>query len=200
MYGQSFLPYDQLLLRVLQWCDWQLETDVFTTLYPEVLVVHENFQPFDDVIPALKAFKEKGWKIGLMSNTTEKLMAVHRKALADLADLWLCAEDTQCYKPDLHFFQQAQSRWNLADAIHLHIAKGYWWDMIPAASMNWHRIWVNREQQPLNSSQPQPDLCVLSLNELADTDLTGVFEDETGHPLDSFTTIQAQRNYRDHGF
>ncbi len=72
--------------------------------------------------------------------------------------------------------------------------------MIPAASMNWHRIWVNREQQPLNSSQPQPDLCVLSLNELADTDLTGVFEDETGHPLDSFTTIQAQRNYRDHGF
>lgn len=38
--------------------------------------------------------------------------------------------------------------------------------MIPAAAMNWNRIWINRDGQPLNIFQLAPDRIAADLNEL----------------------------------
>lgn len=122
MYGETIVPYDRLQRQVLEWCDWALETDCFVSIYPEVLEAHRSFQPFDDIIPALKALKSQGWKICLMSNTTRELLSAHHQALDSLPDGWLCADETCCYKPELRFFQIAQDAWNLQGAIHIHIA------------------------------------------------------------------------------
>lgn len=54
MYGEDFLPYDTLLQKILSYCDMELETTDFTLLYSRLLSVHDNFEPFPDVLPTLK--------------------------------------------------------------------------------------------------------------------------------------------------
>lgn len=144
MYGEAYLPYDRLLQSVLEYCDCELNTDVFAPEWPHLLSIHQNFRPFDDVPDTLRVLRERGYSLALMSNTTHALMDFHLKALGPVFGDLLLAEDTHCYKPDISFFQAAAHRWALPHAGHCHIAAGYWWDMVPCSKLNWPRIWVNR--------------------------------------------------------
>lgn len=47
MYGaESFIPYDKLLYETLTYCNMELNTDVFTLKYNEVIEAHKAFRPF----------------------------------------------------------------------------------------------------------------------------------------------------------
>ncbi len=167
MYGEPYCSYEEILRKALAWCDWEFHTDVFEKLHAKALDVHRNFKPFADVVPVLKQLKEKGYQICLMSNTTDELIKAHHKALEDLPDEWLSAEMTHCYKPDLSFFRQAETQWNLKNRPHIHVAKGYWWDMSPAAKMDWRAVWVNRSNEPVNPDLV-PDAIISDLTFLMD--------------------------------
>lgn len=144
MYGESFLPYDQLLLKALRYCDMEMNTEVFEKQWGRVMENHRRMKPYDDVLPALQALKEKGYRLILMSNTTHQLMDCHRKELTGLIDEAVTAEDVSCYKPDLSFFLYTAARFDLHNAQHCHIAKGYWWDIVPCSKLGWNKIWINR--------------------------------------------------------
>lgn len=144
MYGESFIKYDELLLQALMYCDMEMNCDGFASQYERVILVHKTFQPFPDVLAALRVLKEMGYELVLLSNTTHQMMRWHVEALEHWFDDWLVAEDTKCYKPDLRFFQMAEQKFDLRTREHFHIAKGYWWDIVPASKLGWGKIWVNR--------------------------------------------------------
>ncbi|OIL21363.1 hypothetical protein ATW99_01840, partial [Oenococcus oeni] len=39
-----------------------------------------------------------------------------------------------------------QRKLNLNNNNHLHIAKGFWWDIVPCAKIGWKKIWINRNR------------------------------------------------------
>lgn len=144
MYGEEFHPYQELLQMILDYCDQELVTDVFHDQLPALIQVHQNFRPFPDVLPALKQLKEQGWQLILMSNTNHEIMARNRQQFDGLIDDVLLADDVHCYKPDLRFFKAAEQKYGFTDQNHVHVANGYWWDIVPATKMGWPKIWCNR--------------------------------------------------------
>lgn len=166
MYGESFINYDELLLEVLSYCDMEMNCNAFIHQYDKLLELHKNFQPFSDVLEALHKLKMNGYSLAVMSNSTNQIMDWHMEKLDHLFDDRLVAEDTKCYKPNLQFFQIAEKKFGLKNKKHCHIAKGYWWDIVPACKMGWNKIWVNRTNLSHGRDTEKPYLTVSTLLEL----------------------------------
>lgn len=166
MYGEAFMPYDKLLLEVLSYCDMELSAKIFVSRYDELLKIHRDFAPYPDVINSLRILKGKGYELAIMSNSTKKIMEWHLAKLENLFDYSLVAEETKCYKPDLKFFKAAEQMFELYKKEHCHVAKGYWWDIVPAAKMGWKKIWVNRQNLLAGRSSEKPYTTIASLEEL----------------------------------
>ena len=166
MYGHDFMPYEKLLIEVLSYCDMEMNSDIFAKKYDDVIKIHRDFKPFPDVLPALRQLKQKGYELVVMSNSTHELMKWHMEKLENLLDDSLVAEDTKCYKPTLYFFQQAEKKFLIKEKRHCHIAKGYWWDIVPAKKMGWNKIWVNRTGLLQGRESEQPYITVSDLLKL----------------------------------
>lgn len=166
MYGEDYIPYNELLYNALEYCDMELNTDVFAAEWNNMIHIHKSFSPYKDVIPALTWLKNQGYELALMSNTTHEIMNWHLEKLGDLFDHVLLAEDTKCYKPNLLFFKMAEERFSLSEKEHCHIAKGYWWDIVPASKLGWKKIWVNRKNLKKGRDAEQPYVTIHSLEEL----------------------------------
>lgn len=145
MYGEDFIPYDQLLFYALEYCDMELNTDLFAAQWERIIDLHRSFAPYEDVIGTLRYLKSRSYQLILMSNSTHDIMKSHMEKLENLFDDCVLAEDTKCYKPNRKFFEYTSQKYDLTQKEHCHIAKGYWWDIVPCSTLGWDKIWVNRK-------------------------------------------------------
>jgi len=166
MYGEKFITYDKLIYEILTYCDMELSANIFSSHCNDIIEIYKCFLPFPDVMNTLRELKRKGYELAIMSNSTFDIMNSHLEKLENIFDNSLVAEETKCYKPDLQFFEIAQRKFNLAQKEHWHIAKGYWWDIVPAARMGWNKIWVNRTHILTGRESEKPYSTILSLDEL----------------------------------
>lgn len=98
-----------------------------------------------------------------MSNTCHDIMDENLKQFEGLIDDVLLADDVHCYKPDLRFFLQAQAKYGLTNDNHIHIANGYWWDIVPCKKLGWRKIWINRQGYRGNKrEQPYQEIPTLA--------------------------------------
>lgn len=146
MYGEGlFWVYSDVIYRALQYSEMELGVGKLTDQYERLIKVHKELRPFPEVTATLKALKAKGYPTFIMSNSDWNIMTNNLDSLDhDFDDVYL-AEDLQAYKPQLSFFKQVQNK--LSTNCHVHIAAGFWWDIVPAKRMNWRRIWVNRQSK-----------------------------------------------------
>lgn len=148
MYQAKLVPYDKLIAENLTYLDLELTADHwFFDHLDDVLTAYQNLQPHPDILPAFMKLKEQGHQLYLMSNSAPEFMRNHLAALDDLPDGVLLPNETGCYKPDLPFFEAATAKWDLNHDNHVHIAKGYWWDIVPATTLSWRKIWINRDHK-----------------------------------------------------
>lgn len=144
----------------------ELNTNIFVPAYDKIIEIHKSFSPFPDVLEALHALKNKGYELAVMSNSTKQIMQCNLEKLDNIFDDSLVADETECYKPDLNFFRMAEQKFSLHEKEHCHIAKGYWWDIVPATKMGWKKIWVNRLNLTSGRSVENPYITVSSLKDL----------------------------------
>lgn len=146
MYGEGlFWVYSDVIYRALQYSEMELGVGKLTDQYERLIKVHKELRPFPEVTATLKALKAKGYPTFIMSNSDWNIMTNNLDSLDhDFDDVYL-AENLQAYKPQLSFFKQVQNK--LSTNHHVHIAAGFWWDIVPAKRMNWRRIWVNRQSK-----------------------------------------------------
>ena len=123
MYGEEYIPYDKLIKQVLEYCDMELNSDVFSKAYYEIISVHKELKPFDEVNETLKEIHKRGYKLVLMSNSVHDIMNYHLDALDNVFDDVFLAEDIHAYKPQLEFFKYVEEKLKLKEKKHCHIAK-----------------------------------------------------------------------------
>lgn len=146
MYGEGlFTVYSDIIYKALEYCEMELNTEKLTNHYERLIEVHQKLSPFPEVINTLRSLKSKGYQTAIMSNSDWNIMKYNLESLEHDFDAVYLAEDLHAYKPQLSFFEQVQSK--LSTNHHVHIAAGFWWDMVPAQRMNWTRIWVNRHSK-----------------------------------------------------
>ena len=104
MYGESYIPYDKLIKKVLEYCDMELNSDIFSKSYDKIISVHKELQPFKEVVETLKKIRKMDYELAIMSNSVHDIMDCNLNALGNIFDYVFLAEEIHAYKPQLEFF------------------------------------------------------------------------------------------------
>jgi putative hydrolase of the HAD superfamily len=100
---------------------------------------------YDDVVPALQAFKRAGYRVGSMTNGNAD---VNRLGLGHLFDFSLSAETVGSGKPDPQIFQAACHYANVEPTELAHIGDDPKTDLLGGQTAGVKVIWMNRQRQP----------------------------------------------------
>jgi 2-haloacid dehalogenase len=120
---------------------------------------------FDDVRPGLTEAHERGWKLGILSNTDRDLIDASVEVLGVPFELTIVAGEIGSYKP-------AHKHWEVFYEItgadrrgHVHVAQSLFHDIEPANELGIPSIWINRLGEP---DDPRPTVTLAGVGELAD--------------------------------
>jgi 2-haloalkanoic acid dehalogenase type II len=107
----------------------------------------ESWQPFPDTVPALRAARDAGLRLWIMSNTDRAIMQHSLRHLEVDFDGVTVAEDCRAYKPSDPPFERALREIGLPPDQILHVAFGFKYDIGPAQRHGLATAWVNRKQE-----------------------------------------------------
>ena len=162
--GERYRPYRDILIetarRVAAHLGWPLDPAAARFL-PESL---GDWPPFPDTNPALERLVAAGYRLGILSNVDDDLLAATRKHLAVPFELIVTAQHVQSYKPAPAHWHHARRR--IGDARWLHAAQSYYHDVAAARGLGVPVAWINRHGQPVGAAGP-PDRMLRNLTDLA---------------------------------
>jgi len=143
--SDAYRPYREVLaevaLAVAQRLDWPLERERARYLADGL----PGWRVFPDTNPALTRLKRAGYRLGILSNVDDDLLAGTRKQFAVDFDFLVTAEQVRSYKPARPHFDRAREL--IGDAPWLHVAQSYFHDIEPASRLGLPVAWVNRKRE-----------------------------------------------------
>jgi 2-haloacid dehalogenase/putative hydrolase of the HAD superfamily len=126
-----------------------------------------SWTPFPDTNPALERLAGR-FRLGILSNVDEDLLAATRRHLSVEWDLVVTAEAVRSYKPAHAHWIEARRRLGAAARRWTHVAQSHGHDVVPAVELGVPVVWVNRTGVRLDDAAVRPDHEVRSLAEAAD--------------------------------
>jgi 2-haloalkanoic acid dehalogenase type II len=163
--AQAFRSYREVLtetaLRVARRLDWALSPGTARGLAESL----PEWRPFPDTNPALERLVAAGYRLGILSNVDDDLLARTRRHLAVPFDLLVTAAQVRSYKPSHGHFEEALRR--IGDVKWLHAAQSLFHDVVPCRAMGIPVAWINRKAEP-GRAETRPDFEVSNLADLAD--------------------------------
>jgi 2-haloacid dehalogenase len=119
--------------------------------------------PFPEVPPTLKWLKDQGFKLCIVSNTDDEIIAGNVAQLGGHIDRVITAQQAQAYKPDHRLFQHAHQQLGVSIDQVLHICASPHLDLEAAKGMGFRCVWIDRgtQRKPLPDYTPDavlPDL------------------------------------------
>jgi 2-haloacid dehalogenase/putative hydrolase of the HAD superfamily len=124
-----------------------------------------DWRPFPDTNPALERLASAGYRLGILSNVDDDLLAGTRRHLRVSFDLLVTAQQVGSYKPAPGHFLTARER--IGGKRWLHAAQSYFHDVTPAQGLGIPVAWVNRHaERPSGRARPEREF--RTLTDLAD--------------------------------
>lgn len=163
--AETYRSYRDILVetarRVAARLGWPLE-HVRGRFLPDSL---GDWPPFPDTNPALERLVGAGYRLGILSNVDDDLLAATRNHLTVPFEIIVTAEQVRSYKPAPGHWHEARRR--IGDARWLHAAQSYYHDVTAARGLGVAVAWINRKGTAVGSAGP-PDRMFANLTELAD--------------------------------
>ncbi|MDQ3282178.1 MAG: HAD-IA family hydrolase [Acidobacteriota bacterium] len=123
-----------------------------------------QWKPFADTNAALERLRACGYKLGILSNIDDDLLAATRGHFTVDFEVIVTAQQVRSYKPGRAHFDEARKR--IGDARWLHAAQSNFHDVVPANALGIETAWVNRRgDSALEGGVPRievPDLATLA--------------------------------------
>jgi 2-haloalkanoic acid dehalogenase type II len=123
-----------------------------------------SWRPFPEVPQALAEARDRGWQLGILSNTDREYIDASMQHLAVPFELAIVASEIGSYKPGLgHWRAFEECTGRLPD---VHVAASLFHDIGPANELGLPSVWINRlGERP----GPRPTMEQPSLTGLADS-------------------------------
>lgn len=117
-------------------------------------------KPFDEVPVALAALKKLGYKLAIISNTDDDIIAGNVAQLGGHIDRVITAEQAGAYKPSLQTFEFAHRLLGISKQELVHVCASPHLDLAAARDMGFRCIWINRgtKREPLPDYIPDAEL------------------------------------------
>lgn len=119
---------------------------------------------FEDVRPALREARARGWRLAILSNTDRDLLDASMAAIGVPFDDSVVASEIGSYKPAPRHWEVFRGRVG-EGAVHVHVAQSLFHDIAPASALGIPCIWINRLDEP---EDPRPARTLPTLQGLAD--------------------------------
>jgi 2-haloacid dehalogenase len=122
-----------------------------------------SWPPFPEVPAALRALRERGWRLAILSNTDRDYIDASIAQLGVPIDLSIVASEIQSYKPARRHWDTFVARTQADPARHVHVAASLFHDIAPAAGLGIRAVWINRlgERSALPRARELTDLSPL---------------------------------------
>lgn len=104
-----------------------------------------TWRPFPDTNPALQRLAAAGYRLGILSNVDDDLLAATRRHFPVDFELIITAQQVGSYKPAHGHFAVARQR--LEGIRWLHAAQSYFHDIQPARALGIPVAWINRHDE-----------------------------------------------------
>ncbi|WP_296254300.1 MULTISPECIES: haloacid dehalogenase type II [unclassified Pseudomonas] len=124
-----------------------------------------KIEPHPEVPAALSQLRER-YRIGIVSNTSDNLIAGTVNAIGTPIDFVITAQQAQAYKPDHRLFLHAHSVMGVTKDETIHVAMGQFSDLKVCHELGIRSVWIDREGEPLHPSW-KPDAVLKDLSELS---------------------------------
>lgn len=120
--------------------------------------------PFPDVVPALAALKRAGFRLCIISNTDDAIIAGNVAQLGGHIDQVITAEQAQAYKPSARIFEHAYRQLGVSRDDVVHICASPHLDHAAARELGFRCIWVDRGTGRKLLPDYRPDVTVPRLD------------------------------------
>lgn len=100
--------------------------------------------PFPEVVGALAALKHQGFKLCIVSNTDDDIIAGNVSQLGGHIDRVITAQQAQAYKPSRQIFEHAYRALGVAKDDTVHICASPHLDLVAARDLGFRCIWIDR--------------------------------------------------------
>lgn len=106
-----------------------------------------RWTPFADTNPTLEELKRRGFRLGIISNIDDDLLARTLPHFTVSFDLLVTAQQSGAYKPAANSFRLALERIALAPGQVTHVAFGDRYDLATARQLGMQVVYVNRHRK-----------------------------------------------------
>jgi 2-haloacid dehalogenase len=112
--------------------------------------------PFQEVVPALAQLKKMGFKLCIISNTDDDIIAGNVAQLGGHIDAVVTAQQAQSYKPTNQIFEHVYRQLGVSAAGVVHICASPHLDLVAARDIGFRCIWIDRgtARRPLADYTP----------------------------------------------
>jgi 2-haloacid dehalogenase len=119
-----------------------------------------SWPPFDEVPGELRAVRERGWRLAILSNTDRDLIESSMERLGAHFELAIVASEIGSYKPAHGHWDAFAERTASEQGVHVHVAASLYHDIAPAKELGIPAIWINRsgQESELPRAAELPDL------------------------------------------
>ncbi|WP_416066161.1 haloacid dehalogenase type II [Rhizobium sp. ZK1] len=112
--------------------------------------------PFPEVVETLDKLKTAGFRLAIISNTDDAIIAGNVAQLGGLIDRVITAEQAEAYKPSPQIFRHAWKTLHIGMDDLVHICASPHLDLAAARELGFRAIWVDRGtgRKPLSDYRP----------------------------------------------
>jgi 2-haloacid dehalogenase len=129
-----------------------------------LLAILGRIDPHPEVPAALTRLRER-YRIAIISNTGDKLIAGTVSAIGTPIDFVVTAQQARAYKPDHRLFLHAYSIMGVTKDETIHVGMGQFTDLKVCRELGVRSVWIDREGEPLDPAW-QPDAVLKDLSGL----------------------------------
>jgi 2-haloacid dehalogenase len=102
------------------------------------------WRPFTEVPHTLEELRRRGWKLALLSNTDDDLIAASQVQLGMVFDEAVVAQEIGSFKPGHKHWDEFFSRTRAPREGHVHVAASLFHDIAPCNELGLRSVWINR--------------------------------------------------------
>ena len=141
--------------------------DIDPSMRNELLNLYKILSPYREVPGALKALKEKKFKLAILSNGTPSLLdeLVKSNRLDNLFDDIFSIEQVGVYKPSSRVYDMPIKKYNINKS-EVAFLSANTWDVSGGGNYGYQSIWVNRNNNIFDNLDFKPKYQITDLTKL----------------------------------
>ncbi len=122
-----------------------------------------SWGPFPEVSGSLEELRNRGWQLGVLSNTDDDFIAASQVQLGVSFDEVVVAQELGSYKPAHRHWEEFFSRTRAPREGHVHVAASLFHDVAPCNELGLRSVWINRIGEVAHDVTPTRELVDLSV-------------------------------------